>query len=143
MTLGNPVFTSLLLLGLMGLSACSTAKVRILPGETSNKVVSTDYEGDGAEEAAVEKATEYCKAYGKRAVFLNAESKSKYTGKMDEGTRNTVRKASTAAMVLGGPVGVGTRSGAAGGLLGSAGFIGHAITNDRDYRAEWSFKCVK
>jgi hypothetical protein len=128
---------------LMGLSACSTAKVRILPGETSNKVVSTDFESDDAEEAAIEKANEYCQKYNKRAVFLNSDNKSKYTGKMDEGTRNTVRKASHAAMVLGGPIGAGTRSGAAGGLLGSAGFIGHAMTNDRDYRAEWNFKCVK
>jgi hypothetical protein len=122
--------------------ACSTAKVRILPGETVNKVVSTDYEKDDAEEAAIKEATDYCKQYNKRVAFVNPGNKSQYTGKMDENTRTTVKKASNAAMILSGPVGVGTRSGAAGGILGSAGIIGHEMVNERDYKAEWDFKCI-
>lgn len=124
------------------IAACSTAKVRILPGEGVNKVVSTDYEKDDAEEAAIKEATEYCEKQHKRVAFVNPDNKSQYTGKMDEGTRNTVRKASKTAMILSGPVGVGTNSGAAGGILGGAGIIGHEMTNDRDYKAEWNFKCL-
>jgi len=45
-------------------------------------------------------------------------------------------------MVLGGPVGYGTGSGVAGGILGGAGMVGHEMVNDRDYKAEWDFKCV-
>jgi hypothetical protein len=124
------------------MSACSTAKVRILPGETSNKVISTDYEKDDAEEAAAKEATAYCLQYNKRIAFVNPSNKTEYTGKMDEGTRHTVKKASHAAMILSAPVGAGTGNGAAGGILGSAGLIGHEMVNDRDYKAEWEFKCI-
>src|ERR1035437_6589538 len=111
--------TFLVLIMISG-AACSTAKVRILPGETVNKVVSTDYEKDDAEEAAIKEATDYCKQYNKRVAFVNADKKSQYTGKMDEGTRSTVKKASNAAMILSAPVGYGTHNGAAGGILGGA-----------------------
>ncbi len=131
-----------LALSLIILSACSTAKVRILPGETVNKVVSTDYEKDDAEEAAIKEATEYCKLQNKRVAFVNPANKSQYTGKMDEGTRSTVKKASNAAMILSGPVGYGTHNGVAGGILGGAGIVGHEMVNDRDYKAEWDFKCL-
>jgi len=130
------------ILTIVSLAACSTAKVRILPGENVNKVVSTDYEKDDAEEAAIKEATEYCKEQHKRVAFVNQGNKSQYTGSMDESTRNNVRKASKAAMILSGPVGVGTDSGAAGGILGGAGIVGHEMTNDRDYKAEWDFKCI-
>jgi hypothetical protein len=122
--------------------ACSTAKVRILPGEVENKVVSTDYESDDAEEAAIEAATEYCKKRSRNVAFINPDQKSQYTGKMDEGTRNTVKKASDAAIMVSGPVGVSSRSAGAAGVLGTAGIIGRQMVNDRDYRAEWRFKCI-
>lgn len=124
------------------LSACSTAKVRIFPGEITHKVVSTDYEKDNAEEAAVKEATEYCRQRNKRVAFVNPQNQSQYTGQMDEKTRKTVRNASKAAMILSAPVGVGSNSGAVGGILGGAGIIGHSMTNDRDYRSEWDFKCI-
>jgi uncharacterized protein YceK len=131
-----------LLMTMFLVSACSTAKVRILPGEGVHKVVSTDYEKDDAEEAAVKEATEYCHKMNKQVAFVNSDKKSEYTGKMDENTRNTVKKASNAAIILSGPLGVGTRSGAVGGILGGAGIVGHEMTNDRDYKAEWDFKCI-
>ena len=59
---------------------------------------------------------------------------------MNEQTRSTVKKASKAAIILGG-VGVGADQTAAGGILGSAGVIGHTMVNDRDYRSEAKFKC--
>lgn len=131
-----------LLMTMFLVSACSTAKVRILPGEGVHKVVSTDYEKDDAEEAAIKEATEYCHKMNKQVAFVNSDKKSEYTGKMDENTRNTVKKASNAAIILSGPLGVGTRSGAVGGILGGAGIVGHEMTNDRDYKAEWDFKCI-
>lgn len=134
---------SALLIILFVFSACSTAKVRILPGEQVNKVVSTDYEKDDAEEAAIKEATEYCQKQNKRVAFVNPSNQSQYTGKMDEGTRNTVKKASKAAVIASGPLGVGTHSATAGGILGTAGMIGHTMVNDRDYKAEWDFKCIQ
>ncbi len=132
------LFVSFVLLA----SACSTAKVRILPGEGGmNKVVSTDYESDGAEKAAIDQATDYCKDRGKQVVFIDPDSKSKYTGKMDEGTRHAIKKASQAAVILGGGVGGATRDPVLGGAIGTAGVIGHEAVNDRDYMAEWTFKC--
>src|SRR3712207_968926 len=85
----------------LSLGACSTAKVRMMPGEDGvHKVVVRDIERDNTEERAVEEAHEYCEEHGnKQAVFVKEEVK--YTGTMDEGDRNTIRKASTAAMILG------------------------------------------
>ena len=122
-------------------AGCSTAKVRVMPGENGlNRVVVRDIERDDAEEEAVESANEYCEKRKKTAVFVNKD-KTQYTGSMDESTRNTVRKASTAAMVLGG-IGVApSRTRSAGSVLGSAGTIGRIMTSDRDYQTEVEFKC--
>jgi hypothetical protein len=111
-----------------------------MPGADGvNRVVARDIERDNAEEAAVKAAKEYCEEQKQHAAFI--EDKTQYTGTMDEGTRNTVRKASKAAMILGPATGIATSSGAAGGLLGGAGIVGHTMTNDRDYQAEVKFKC--
>jgi hypothetical protein len=123
---------------------CSTAKVRVMPGEDGvNRVVSRDIGRDGAEEASVEAANEYCEKQKKTAVFMKGKDSTKYTGSMDENTRNTVRKASKAAMILGGAGGVlgggGTQT--AGAVLGGAGTVGTVMTSDRDYQAELEFKC--
>jgi hypothetical protein len=124
-------------------AACSTAKVRVMPEEGGlNRVVVRDIQRDSAEEEAVDAAKDYCEKSKKSAVFVNGTgNQTKYTGSMDENTRNTIKKASTAAVLLGG-VGMGpsdTRT--AGGLLGSAGTVGHVMTNDRDYQTELQFKC--
>lgn len=121
--------------------ACSTAKVRILPGEDGvNRVVSRDIEGDGAEEAAVEKAKKYCEEQGKQ-MYVVKENKTNYTGSMNENTRKTVRNASKAAMVLGGPAGMATDSVGIGGAVSGAGMAGYSMTSDRDYTAEFQFRC--
>lgn len=116
---------SLVLFALIMIAGCSSAKVRILPGEKGvNTVISSDYEQDDAEEAMVDKANDYCKDQGKHAIFLNTGN-SKYTGKMDEGARNGVRKAGRVAGNMG---------------LYKIGGISDALS-DRDYRAESKFKC--
>jgi len=80
---------------------CSTAKVRIKPGADGvHRVTSTDYEKDGAEEAAVDAANDFCKDRGKTAAFISEDTK--YFGEMDEETRNTIRNASRAAKAISG-----------------------------------------
>lgn len=121
--------------------ACSTAKVRVLPGESGvNRVVSRDIEKDDAEEAAMDHAMDYCKDQGKALVVIN-EKKTAYEGTMDEEKRNTIRKASKAAVILGGAAGTATQDPALGGVVSGAGMAGHVMTSDRDYKAEFTFRC--
>lgn len=119
---------------------CSTAKVRVLPGESSNRVVVRDYEKDGAEEAAAKAASDYCAKKGQELQYIG--DNTKYQGSMDEDTRNIVRKGSEAAMLLGGVGGVAGRETATpGALIGSAGTVGYVMTSNRDYEATMEFKC--
>jgi len=133
---------SLSLVSFIAVCGCSTVSVRVMPGENGvNKVVVRDIERESAEEESVKAANKYCEKRNQEAVFVD-ESKTKYTGSMDEDTRKTVRKASTAAMVLGGVGGVASRETMTpGAVLGSAGVVGHVMTNDRDYEVAASFKC--
>lgn len=125
----------------LAFQACSTAKVRILPGENGvNRVVSRDIEKDDAEEAALKQANKYCEKMGKQ-MYVVKEDKTDYQGSMDENTRKTVRKASRTAMILGGPVGVASDSVGAAGVLSGAGAVGHTMTSDRDYEAKFTFRC--
>jgi len=122
-------------------AACSTAKVRIFPGEDGvNRVVSKDIEKDDAEEAAMKKATAFCEDQGKK-LYVVKEDSTKYNGSMDEGTRKVVRNGSKVAMAMGGPVGVASQSAGIGGALGGAGMVGYGMTSDRDYEAQFTFKC--
>lgn len=123
------------------LNACSTASVRVMPGENGvNKVVVRDIHKEDAEEEAVSAANKYCKEKNKEAVFT--QEGTKYTGTMDESTRKTVQKASKAAMVLGGIGGVVSRESAVpGAVLGGAGTVGTIMTSDRDYESTATFKC--
>lgn len=123
-------------------SGCSTAKVRVMPGEEGvNRVIADDIEKDGAEKASVDAAEDFCKERHKHAVFFKNETK--YTGSMNEDTRNTIRSASRAASI----VGFQTRTASAGtgmsspGLLENAGTAGSSMTNNRDYKSEMTFKC--
>jgi hypothetical protein len=124
-----PLSASLLATAL--LAACSTAKVRILPGEDGvNRVVSRDIERDGAEEEAAKEAQEYCADRGQQMVVVR-EEKTNYEGSMNEDTRKAARNASKAAVILGGHV----------GPISDAGTAGYAMTSDRDYKAEFTFRC--
>lgn len=121
------------------LSACSTASVRVMPGEDgTHRIVSKDIEQEGAEEAAVEAANEFCEKRNQTAVFVN--EKTQYKGDMDESTRKNVRTASKVGMMLGG-VGAGTHNSGVGAVLGTAGAVGYGATNDRAYQNEVVFKC--
>ena len=124
---------------LMVLISCSTASVRVLPGENGeNRVVSKDIEQEGAEEAAVKAANEYCEKRGQSAVFI--KEKTAYKGDMDESTRKNVRTASKVGGIMSG-VGFGTHNTGAGAVLGTASGVGYGMTNDRAYENEVHFKC--
>ncbi len=122
-------------------TACSTAKVRVFPGaDGTNRVVSRDIERDGAEEAAYKHAQDYCKDRGKEMV-LAQEQRTSYEGSMNEDTRKTVRNASKAAVLLGGPAGVLSQNAVVGGAVSGAGMAGYSMTSDRDYEARFMFQC--
>jgi hypothetical protein len=134
---------NLLLLALLGLglNACSTASVRVLPGEDGvNTVVSKDIESDDAEEEAVKAANKYCENENQKAVFIKTD-KTQYTGSMDENTRKNVRNASKVGMMLGGVGVAGDATRGAGAVLGTAGTVGYGMTSDRDYTSQLKFKC--
>ena len=123
------------------LNACSTASVRVMPGEDGvHTVVSKDIESDDAEEEAIDAANKYCKDRKQEAVFVKTEA-TKYKGSMNEDTRKNVRNASKVGMILGGAGTVGDRTRGAGAVLGTAGTVGYGMTSDRDYVSEVKFKC--
>jgi hypothetical protein len=125
----------------LALVGCKTAQVRVMPGEDGvNQVIVRDIGRDGAEEAAVDAANDYCKDRNQEAVFLKDKNQTKYTGSMDEQTRDTVRKASTVAMMVGG-VGYGARESVPAAVLGTAGTAGMVMTNGRDYENSLESKC--
>ena len=123
------------------ISGCSTAKTRVMPGENgTHRVTATDIERDDAEGAAVDAAKEFCQTQHKQAVFLKEDTK--YTGSMNENTRNTIRKASQVASMIG----FQTQTVTPGVLSGpneieTIGTAGQTMTNDRDYKSEMLFKC--
>lgn len=120
-------------------AGCSSAEVRVMPQEDGTvRVTSRDHDKEGAEEAALDAAKDYCKDKKKEAVF--SKDNTKYTGTMNENTRDTVKKASTAAMILSPAVGVGAGAGG-GSVLGGAGVVGASMTSGKDYMSELLFKC--
>lgn len=116
----------LLLTASFSMVACSTASVRVMPGQKGLvKVFARDIELEGAEEAAHKAATEYCEEHEREAIFI--KQKSAYKGTMDEGTRKGIRSTSKAIQNV--PV------------LGFFGNIGQSVTGDRDYLSAALFKC--
>lgn len=123
----------------LGATACSTASVRVMPGQDgTNRVVVRDVEKHSAEEAAVEAATSYCQERGKEAFFLSDELE--YTGDMDEAQRTAIRKQAETATVLAGVIRATELKDAAPIFEGS-GAVGRTMTSGKDYQAEVRFTC--
>src|SRR4051812_32386360 len=102
--------------------SCSTASVRVMPGVNgAHRAVARDIHQEGAEEAAVKGANEYCEKRGKEARFV--QDRPRYTGKMDGDPRNSLEKGSKPPMLLAGN----------GTPTGTASAAGHMMTSDRDY----------
>lgn len=124
------------------LAACAHHRDVRAGSDGVHKVVVRAPDREQAERSAIRQAEHFCQQRQLAAAFV--EEKTQYTGSMDEKTRDTVRKASTAAMILGGGVGTagrnaGTRVG--GGAVGTAGTVGAIMTGGDDYTAEMRFRC--
>lgn len=97
-------------------------------------------DSSGLERSAINQAEHFCQErYARHAAFHS--EKTQYQGEMDEGTRKTLRQASTAAMVLGGGASVNSSTRKGGSALGSLGTIGHLMTNGDDYVVKAQFAC--
>jgi len=120
------------------LGAC-TASVRVMPStDDVNRVVARDIEKYGAEKAAHKAAVAYCEEFGMEAAFISDEVW--YEGSMDEQQRETIRRQSAAATIIGGII----RSNGnhdAGVVVESAGVAGSTMTSGKDYTAEVEFIC--
>jgi hypothetical protein len=125
----------------LGFAACAHHR-DVRPGADGiHRVVVRASERESAERSAISQAEDFCDERHLAPAFVNEQTQ--YTGKMDEGTRDTLHKASTAAMILGGGVGIGTYGAArtAGGAVGTAGAAGAIMTGGKDYTADMRFKC--
>jgi hypothetical protein len=126
------------------LTGCATTK-DVMPGENGvNRVSLNSSDGDQGRELAIREAKKYCEDRQKDAVFL--DDKTQYKGTMDEQTRKTIKKASNAAILIGGMSQSGSWENGdyhndTGKVLGGAGTLGHVMTSDKDYQVEVKFKC--
>src|SRR4051812_43066922 len=85
---------------LLVLAGCTTTK-DVMPGENGiNRVSLKSADDEQGRELAIDEAKQYCKEKKQEAVFL--DNKTEYKGTMDETTRKTIKKASTAAILVGG-----------------------------------------
>jgi len=140
MSLGMIIKISAALTFVFAFTSCAHHR-DVRPGADGlNRVQVRAQNQEQAERSAISQAEHYCEQFSKHPGFV--EEKTEYKGSMDEATRNTVHKASTAAMILGGTGATasrGTRSG--GSVLGAAGTVGHIMTGGDDYTADMKFKC--
>ncbi len=100
------------------LSACSTAKVRLLQGQKGvNTVVVRDIEMKDAEKAALSAAQNYCEM--KKSSLIILKEKSFYAGPADPKIRYSMRSASRAVSLI----------------------PGRALIKGREYQAGVMFRC--
>jgi hypothetical protein len=126
-------------LSLLAVTACSTANVRVMPGQDgTNRVVVRDVDKYDAEQAAFEAAKAHCEERGEEAVFLGDDVD--YTGDMNESQRKEIRKASESATILAGVIRATDARDAAVIFEGGAA-VGRSATSGKDYEAEVRFTC--
>ncbi len=130
---------SVALFAVAAVVSCTTASVRVMPGDDgTNRVVVRDVEKYAAEEAAVDAANDYCRERGKDAVFLG--DSVEYTGTMDEEEREAIRRQAEAATIMGGVIRA-TEARDAAVIFEGAGAVGRSTTSGKDYMAEVRFTC--
>ena len=128
-----------LIAGALCVAGCSTANVRVMPGEDgTNRVVVRDVDKYSAEQEAFEAAKLYCEERGSEAIFLNDDVE--YTGTMDEATRESIRRSSESATMLAGVIRATEVKDAAYIFEGGAA-VGRSATSGKDYKAEVRFVC--
>jgi len=133
--------STLLIFTLIGIIGCA-GHSHVRPGsEGIHRVVIRGEEKAEVEEEAINEANNYCEEFEKKAAFVSEETK--YTGTMKESTHNTIKKASQAATVGGGMLGVfgGKKEANVGSGLFGAGVVGGAILDGDAYTADMKFKC--
>jgi hypothetical protein len=123
----------------LGLAVGGCAHHRdVRPGASGqNRVVTTSQEAESASRGAISQANHYCKQF-KQAPRIISE-KTTYIGEMDENTRKTLRKASNAAILVGGMHSDPSKP-KVNPVMG-AGQVGSVMTSGEDYRTEMVFEC--
>lgn len=122
--------------GILFITSCAHHR-DVRPGVNGqNRVVTTATEGEDAARAAIKQANHYCEQFKKMPKIVS--EKTTYTGEMDEDTRKTLRKASEAAILVGGMNLSDTQQ--VNPVLG-AGQVGSVMTSGEDYRTEMVFGC--
>ncbi len=119
------------------MSACSTAKVNLLPGAGgSHKIITTARKEHEAYQASHEKAEEHCKLKGK--TYAVVSEKSEYLG-YDKKTKETVQAVGIGADILRSLAST-SKSGRRTIHSSSAG-RGASMDTNEDYRVTMTFKC--
>lgn len=110
---------------LAGCSSQNLARIYEREGKEGQYVAKANEDDRAAAlNEAAEGAEEFCEKKDKRPLFVETSDETKYTGAMDEKTREAVKKAGE---ILGGPV---------------KAVITKGTTADaKDYQAELTFKC--
>jgi len=138
-TINIRTFCVLSILSIFAMTACSTANIRVMPGQDgTNKVVARDVDKYDAEQAAFDAAKTHCKERGQDAIFLSDDVD--YTGNMDESEREAIRKTSDSATILAGVIRATDARDAAVIFEGGAA-VGRSATSGKDYEAEVRFTC--
>lgn len=108
--------------GIVFLAGCAANTARIYEGKEGTFVAKANEEGKAeALNEAAEGAKDFCEDGDKRAIFLKDDVE--YTGAIDEGAREAVRKAGE---IIGGPI----------KALGKGN-----MASGKDYEAALSFRC--
>ena len=100
----------------------------VRPGANGiHRVVIRGEDKQSVESEAIREANNYCNEFEKMAAFTSEDTK--YTGSIDESTHKTIKKASTAASVGGGMMGVlgGKKEKNVGQGLFGLGAVGSAV----------------
>lgn len=106
-----------------------------------HRVLARGAEKEQVEQDAIKQANHFCKERNLSAAFVSEDTK--YTGDMDESTRNTIRQASKAVGAVGSGMSVfgGNTEKNAGQVAMGAGAAGHIYTDDNAYSSDMKFKC--
>lgn len=115
----------------------------VRPGtEGIHRVITRGPDKQQVEQSAISQANHFCEQRNLAAAFVNEDTK--YTGEMDESTHNTLRKASQAAVIVGGGTHVlgGRRESDVGGAVAGVGTVGSIMTSGDAYTVDMKFKCI-
>ncbi len=131
------------LLALLVLVSCAHHR-DVRPGADGlHKVVVRGEDREQSERSALSQARHFCEERNLDAAIVT--EKTDYKGSMDEGTRETIKRASDVATILGGTMKGRSRANPndteAGDVVQDAGRVGHAVTGGDDYLTEMTFKC--